>query len=481
MKQNQNIVLEYSYLKLPKIFYEYETIEKFSNPEVIILNQKLIESLSFPINKNNDFLNFILPNQLNINSFSQAYAGHQFGHFTKLGDGRAIILGEYMNHKQERVDIQLKGCGKTTYSRGGDGKATLKAMLREFLISEAMYFLNIPTSRSMGVIKTGDYIQREKTHKGAVLTRLMTSHIRVGTFEYARHFGTIKDLQSLTEYTIKRHYPAIENVENPGLELLKKVINVQIELVINWMRVGFIHGVMNTDNTSICGETFDYGPCAFMNIYNPKTVYSSIDTNARYAFGNQPLIIKWNITRFAESLLPIINSNINVAIDQAQSIINEFDSIWNLKYYQMMINKIGIETYNPNLHFLIDELLSLMQKHQLDYTNTFGALSQEIISEDNIFNQSELKIWYKKWKNTIESITNFKKATEIMKRNNPEIIPRNHIVENALDYAIEGKMEYFEELYHVLQNPYKFNNFLNQFKELPSLEFEKSYHTYCGT
>ena len=294
-----------------------------------------------------------------------------------MGDGRAIILGEHITDDKQRFDVQLKGSGRTPYSRSGDGKATLKAMLREYLISEAMHYLNIPSSRSLTVIKTGEQIHRQTIQEGAVLARVMKSHIRVGTFEYASYYCSKDNLKKLTSYTINRLYPEINQHKNPPLSLLDKVMTNQIDLVVNWMRVGFIHGVMNTDNTSISGETFDYGPCAFINTYNPETTYSSIDHNNRYSFGNQPKIIKWNISRFAETLLPIIHQDKEKSLQLAQYVIDNFDDLWNKKYYEMMLSKIGIKHSDKMLYPLIDELLHFMQRFNKDYNNTFWLLSQD--------------------------------------------------------------------------------------------------------
>ena len=337
--------LEYSYLSLPGKFYQLVKPASFSKPETVLLNEALLEELNIPFTNQQDLISFFSGNESDgkTSSFAQAYAGHQFGNFTNLGDGRAIVMGEYITSLNKRFDIQLKGCGRTLYSRGGDGKGTLKAMLREYLISEAIHHLNIPTSRSLLVAKTGEFVQRETEQVGAVLARVMKSHIRIGTFEYASHLGTTEDLKALNDYTIHRLYPEIKHEGSPALSLLKKVMTVQIDLVVNWMRVGFIHGVMNTDNVSISGETFDYGPCAFMNVYHPDTVYSSIDTNGRYAFGNQPNMIKWNIARLAEALLPVIHPEPLTALQLAQACIDEFDDIWVEKYYEMMLLKLGIE------------------------------------------------------------------------------------------------------------------------------------------
>jgi serine/tyrosine/threonine adenylyltransferase len=483
MQKNPMFKLEYSYLSLPNTFYQLEKPTSLYKPETLLLNEELLKELKIPFQSQEDILSDLLENDSDTNrtSFAQAYAGHQFGNFTKLGDGRAIVMGEYVSALNNRIDIQLKGSGRTAYSRGGDGKATLKAMLREYLMSEAMHHLKIPTSRSLLVAKTGEWVQREKSHEGAVVVRLMKSHIRIGTFEYARHFGTTEDLQALTNYTINRLYPEIENSENPALELLKKVLSVQIDLVVNWMRVGFIHGVMNTDNVSISGETFDYGPCAFMNAYHPNTVFSSIDTNGRYAFGNQPRIIKWNIARFAESILEVLDSDPDAALQLAQTCFDEIDAIWTEKYYQMMLNKIGIESNNPELYYLVDELLEIMQRLQMDYTNTFWNLSQDINLEDSPINKSDFKPWLEKWKNAIDVSGDIEEAKKLMKLNNPVFIPRNHLVEQALDEAVKGNMVVFQNLLNTLSNPYDYQNDLDKFMKPSDSDFERSYQTFCGT
>ena len=483
MQKKPMLKLEYSYLSLPGRFYQLQKPALLSKPEIVLLNGPLLEELNIPVMNQEEMIAFLLGNRSGstFSPFAQAYAGHQFGHFTMLGDGRAIVLGEYVTPSNQRFDIQLKGSGRTLYSRGGDGKATLKAMLREYLMSEAMHYLKIPSSRSLAVTKTGEWVQREATHEGAVLARLMKSHIRIGTFEYARQYGTTEDLQALTNYTIHRLYPEIQHEENPVIGLLKKVMSVQIDLVVNWMRVGFIHGVMNTDNVSIGGETFDYGPCAFMNAYHPDTVFSSIDTHGRYAFGNQPKIIKWNIARFAEALLPIIDPDKDKSLQLAQSAIDEFDEIWNTKYYRTMLNKIGIESNDPALYRLVDELLELMEKLELDYTNTFRHLSHEIRREDSPTNSPDFKLWIEKWQNAIESRSEIQQAKQLMDTHNPVYIPRNHIVEQALDEAVNGNLSLFEKLLGIAALPYQYQNNMDRFMEPTDSVFERSYQTFCGT
>jgi uncharacterized protein YdiU (UPF0061 family) len=473
-----------SYFNLPEKFYSKHNPEKGSNPETVLFNIALFDELHIPIEDYEQVLAILSGNEIQLGStpFAQAYAGHQFGNFTMLGDGRAIVLGEHITNDQKRYDIQLKGAGATNYSRRGDGRATLKAMLREYLISEAMHHLKIPTSRSLAVVKTGDEVYREEVQEGAVLTRVMKSHLRVGTFEFARHFGTKDELKALTDYTINRLYPEIKEDKKAIESFYMKVIHDQIELVCHWMRVGFIHGVMNTDNTSISSETFDYGPCAFMNHYHPGTVYSSIDKNSRYAFGNQPNVLKWNMARLAETLLPLLDENTDKAIEIAQGLIGEFDSIWNEKYKKMMLSKLGFSAEDNNNFLLAEELLSLMLKYKLDYTNTFAALSYDIDFDNSPFSHPEMQTWLEKWKTKVESSNlSIAETKEIMKSNNPVFIPRNHLVEQALNYGVEGNMSYFMQFSEVLKTPYSFNKDHYDYLFPPETGFETNYQTFCGT
>ncbi len=475
--------LEYSYLSLPGKFYQLVKPASYSKPETVLLNEALLEELTVPLTNQQDLISFLLGNESDgkTSSFAQAYAGHQFGNFTNLGDGRAIVMGEYITSFHQRFDIQLKGSGRTLYSRGGDGKATLKAMLREYLISEAMHHLDIPTSRSLLVAKTGELVQRERVQDGAVLARVMKSHIRIGTFEYARHLGTTEDLRALNDYTLHRLYPEMKHEGSPALSLLKKVMAVQIDLVVNWMRVGFVHGVMNTDNVSISGETFDYGPCAFMNAYHPDTVYSSIDTTGRYAFGNQPSIIKWNLARLAEALLPVIHPEPSTALQLAQACIDQFDNIWVDKYYEMMLLKLGIEKKAPELYLLVDELLALMQKLKLDYTNTFLALTHDQVAGEGSLADPEFNPWLDKWKNILNHSNGVEQAKTRMKEYNPAFVPRNHLVEEALDAAVNGNLDLLKQLLVVLRKPYHYHENLSHFTVPPPPVFENVYATFCGT
>ena len=329
MIDNINWNFDNSYSKLPNTFKENISPVSVKNPKLIILNEALASDLGLNFDNIDKKIlsNLFSGNNLPKGSkpIAQAYAGHQFGHFTMLGDGRAILIGEHLTNKNSRYDIQLKGSGKTAFSRNGDGRAALGPMLREYIISEAMYGLNIPTTRSLAVVKTGEEVFREIPLIGAILTRIALSHIRVGTFQYIAARQKKGELETLLDYVIHRHYPNIEDSKNKAIELLKVVLDKQIDLVVNWMRVGFIHGVMNTDNMSISGETIDYGPCAFMDTYDPKTVFSSIDEMGRYAYCNQPIITKWNLSRFAECLIPLIDKDKAKSIKLATKVINEFE------------------------------------------------------------------------------------------------------------------------------------------------------------
>ena len=472
---------DYSYLTLPDKFHSLTKPNSFPNAEIFLSNNKLNKEFNLPNDRKDKLIDILLCEKNYKKSYAQSYAGHQFGHFTKLGDGRAIIIGEHLTKYKQRFDIQLKGGGATKYSRNGDGKATLSSMLREYLISETMHYLNIPSSRSLAVITTGEPIFRKNKEYGSVLVRVMKSHIRIGTFEYASYFGSNEDLKQLTSYTINRLYPEIRKHENPPLALLNIVMNKQIDLVINWMRVGFIHGVMNTDNTSISGESFDYGPCAFINTYSPKAVYSSIDYNGRYAFGNQPKIIKWNIYRFAEALLPIIHHKKDTALQLAQSVINEFNEIWEKKYYGMMLKKIGINANDKNLFPLIDELLFFMNKMDMDFTNTFWYLSAEKKPKNQLNSNSDFIKWEKKWYNFINTTSSLNEAKNLMKKNNPVFIARNNLVDDAIKKAVNGNTAPFNRLLKILSTPYQYQEGLDEFMKPPEKKFEECFQTYCGT
>ena len=474
-----------SYSKLPKIFKEDINPAPVNSPKILIFNKDLAKKLDLDfsnISKDNlskIFSGNILPE--GSNSVAQAYAGHQFGHFTMLGDGRAVLIGEHLTNKSERFDIQFKGSGKTPYSRGGDGRAVLGPMLREYIISEAMHSLKIPTTRSLAVVKTGEDVAREQISKGAILTRVALGHLRVGTFQYIAAKQNIDDLEILINYTIEKYYPNIRSSKNKALDLLNVLIEKQTQLVIDWMRVGFIHGVMNTDNMSISGETIDYGPCAFMDTYDPKTVFSSIDKLGRYAYDNQPKITKWNLTRFAECLIPLISKNEDEAINLATAALDKFEKNYETKWLNMMRDKLGLYGEDKDDKNLIMELLNWMQKNNVDYTNTFIFLMNKKIKDPEAYNNADFDLWKIKWVKRLTMFNNsHDKSMELMHSTNPMIIPRNHKVEEALTLASNGDLTLFNKLIGILKNPYLVNS--NDFKFMsPTPHSDKKYQTFCGT
>ena len=473
-----------SYIELPTKLYMKQLPVSVKNPQIIYFNKGLAKKLGleFLSEEKVAVAEYLSGNKIPEGAalISQAYAGHQFGHFTMLGDGRAVLLGEQINKNNQRYDIQLKGSGQTPYSRSGDGRATLSSMLREYIISESIHHLGIPTTRSLAVTQTGEKVYRETINDGAVLTRIASSNIRVGTFEYIINFCSKEDLEIFIKYVIDRHYPEISDSDNPVLELLKTVMRKQIDLIVNWIRVGFIHGVMNTDNMSIAGETIDYGPCAFMNMYNPKTVYSSIDRNGRYAFGNQSTMAHWNLTVFAGTLLPLISDNKEKAIQLAKDILNKFPEEYSKKWYQMMFKKIGITKPFKNDKVLVDTLLQLMEEKKADYTNTFAALTLNKVSDDSLFTSSRFNEWRKQWENRTKHTDKQIETLKLMQSQNPLVIPRNHLVESALEDAIQGNKSQFNELINLISKPYDYKSNHNKFQTIPS-GFDDCYKTFCGT
>ncbi len=414
---------------------------------------------------------------------AQAYAGHQFGHFAMLGDGRAILLGEHITPSGERFDIQLKGAGPTPYSRRGDGRAALGPMLREYIISEAMHALGIPTSRSLAVVATGEAVMREDVLIGAVLTRVAASHIRVGTFEYAARLGNPDALRELADYTIERHYPDIgEDDEDRYLAFLQKVIERQASLIAKWQLVGFIHGVMNTDNMTISGETIDYGPCAFMDQYDTDTVFSSIDVQGRYAYSNQPLAARWNLARFAESLLPLLHDEQDKAIELAEKEITRFMDLYEAEWLAGMRAKLGLLDEEPEDAMLVKDLLDMMQEYEVDYTNTFIALTFDKMDGVDLFTTPEFTEWKDRWQARRDRQgVSADASMQLMRNSNPAVIPRNHRVEEALEAAEEdGDLQVMDKLLAVLANPYAHTPDQAEYATPPPPS-EGPYQTFCGT
>jgi len=471
---------EHTYAQLPRIFYSKQEPAVAPNPKMVVFNRKLAELLGLDADKLEAAPKLFAGSSLPEGAvpISQAYAGYQFGHFAMLGDGRAVLLGEHVAPGGRKFDVQLKGSGRTPYSRGGDGLAALSPMLREYIISEAMSALGIPTTRSLAVALTGGSVIREKVLQGAVLTRVASSHIRVGTFDYVCAYGTQEDLRALSNYCISRHFPWLWEAENKYLLLLREVCRLQASLIAKWQLVGFIHGVMNTDNMAISGETIDYGPCAFMDTYSPDTVFSSIDTFGRYAYKNQPAIGAWNLSLLAQSLLPLIDEDQSKAIELAEAEISDylkhFDEVW-LAGMRAKLGLAGKEAEDPQL---IAELLDLMEKHKLDYTNTFRSLVSISHQASPLFEIAELAPWQEKWRSRLSrEHQNLDSAVEIMKKHNPVVIPRNHKVEEALAAAENGGFTAMHNLLDALSNPFEDSKGYS----LPPDDTSRAYKTFCGT
>lgn len=474
-----------SYANLPEHFFTRISPIKVSCPHVVVLNYALGKDLGLNFNRqsNEQLAQLFSGNLLPAGSepIAQAYAGHQFGYFTFLGDGRAHLLGEHVTPDGKRVDIQLKGSGQTPYGLKGDGRAGLGPMLREYAISEAMHALGVPTTRSLAVVKTGEDIYRETIMPGAVLTRVASSHLRVGTFEYLLAQNDIHGINILADYAILRHFNEARQSEHPYLHLLELVIARQIHLIVQWMRVGFIHGVMNTDNMALSGETIDYGPCAFMDSYDPATVFSFIDHMGRYSYANQPAIAQWNLARFAETLLPLLHADNEKALAMANDAINQFPILYQSQWLNMMRTKLGLFGEHDVDHQLILDLLHWMHQYQADYTNTFRDLSEKERPADKTYDNKTFQEWYERWllrlqKNNEPHIA----SLDLMKASNPCVIPRNHKVNEALDMASNNDFKPFHDLLNAITDPYN-NRTETKLYQLPPTASERVCNTFCGT
>ena len=479
---DSSLRLESTYANLPGIFYTRLSPVPVSKPKVVIFNQKLAEEMGLDLTHFNGqqkaglLAGNLIPE--GCTPFAQAYAGHQFGNFTMLGDGRAIILGEHLSSSGKRFDIQYKGSGRTPYSRGGDGRAALGPMLREYIISEAMHSLGIPTTRSLAVVSTGETVYREDELPGAILNRIASSHIRVGTFQFAALHQEKTISQSLLDYTIDRHFPESKDHGNKALALLDQVMKLQADLITHWMRVGFIHGVMNTDNMALCGETIDYGPCAFMDSFDPSTVFSSIDHQRRYAYANQPVMAHWNLARLAESLLPIIHENRETAIELAEDSLKAFEKLYKSKWLAMMGNKLGLTKIEDQDEELITELLDLMHEYSADYTNTFLDLGQKELPAEEFYISEDFSKWHNRWVERLQQEGGDSFA--LMRSVNPAVIPRNHKVEEALQAAERDDLTPFHHLLEAVTNPYESGEYLKPYQTPPNPK-EKVLQTFCGT
>lgn len=475
-----------SYARLPESFFARLKPVPVRSPQMVVFNRQLTESLGLHSQALEGdegaaiFAGNLIP--AGAEPIAQAYAGHQFGNFTKLGDGRAILLGEQITPEGQRFDIQLKGSGQTPYSRRGDGRAALGPMLREYIISEAMHALGIPTTRSLAVVTTGEQVFRETPLQGAILTRVAASHIRVGTFEYLAAQGDREAVRTLAEYTIRRHYPDIIAAENPYLSLFQVVMERQASLVAKWLQVGFIHGVMNTDNMALCGETIDYGPCAFMDAYDPATVFSSIDRGGRYAYGNQPHIAQWNLARFAETLLPLLHANQEKAIQLANEALASFPELFQRYRLSGMRAKLGLSTVESADIDLMNDLLGCMQQNHADHTNTFRDLAEETLADAPLFRDAAFLEWYLRWQDRLaRQPQSAEESRALMRANNPAVIPRNHRVEEALQAAVERRdFTVMTRLLLALSRPYDYRPEYDEYR-LPPEPSERCYQTFCGT
>ena len=457
------------------------------NPKTLIFNEDLADSLDIKL-KDEEVSNFFSGNGLPEDSVPIAlnYAGHQFGNFVQqLGDGRAVLLGE-INAKDGTYDLQLKGSGKTMFSRQGDGRSALGPVIREYILSEAMYYLGVPTSRALAAIATGEHVARETFEPGGVLTRIAKSHLRVGTFEYFASRQQLNDVKMLADFAIQRHYPEIRETEKHYLELLKKVASNQSKLVSKWMSIGFIHGVMNTDNFTISGETIDYGPCAFLDEYHPGKVFSSIDQNGRYAFGNQPSIASWNLASLAGCLIAFIDKDSDKANELATEVLDNFSKETNQRILDLMCEKIGLNGGKKENQTLLRNLLKIMMDNEAEYTITFRNLSKVLFEDsDEFFNQfsekKEINAWLNNWKQALKNeYKDLSKLPNRLNRINPVYIPRNHQVQLAIDLAYENEFSKMLEMIEVFKNPFKEVSEYVSYSQAP-LEKEKIRRTFCGT
>ena len=477
-----------SYVRLPAPLYARAEPVPVTSPGLAVFNESLARELGLDAETlREEGAEIFSGNRVppGAEPIAQAYAGHQFGHFTNLGDGRAILLGEQITPGGGRFDIQLKGSGQTPYSRRGDGRAALGPMLREYIISEAMHALGIPTTRSLAVATTGEQIMREEMLPGAVLTRVAASHIRVGTFEYANATGDRAALEALTRHTLQRHYAELSGADNAALALFEGVLERQAKLIAQWVGVGFVHGVMNTDNMALSGETIDYGPCAFIDIYDPATVFSSIDRGGRYAYGNQPNIAHWNLARLAEALLPLIDGDKDKAVAAAEAVLDKFPERFRAHYTAGLRAKLGLLSAEEGDYDLAREFLDWMKTAEADFTSSFAALTKAAESGKMTgplsFGGAPLRAWHEKWTARLERQQKARsEIVAVMRRANPVVIARNHRVEEALAAAVGGDFSVMQRLLEALRNPFgeKLEN--ESYREAPA-PGGQPYRTFCGT
>lgn len=476
---------DHTYVQLPTLMFQRTLPVPVREPATVIFNRSLALELGLdPAGlENQDWAEIFAGNRIpaGADPLAQAYAGHQFGHFTSLGDGRAILLGEHVSPDGRRYDIQLKGSGRTPFSRGGDGRAALGPMLREYIISEAMHALGIPTTRSLAVVATGEPVFRTEPLPGAILTRVAASHIRVGTFQWAAAHEDHAALLALAEYTRRRHFPSITDDDSRHFALFEAVLDRQAALIAKWLHVGFIHGVMNTDNMALSGETIDYGPCAFMDAYDPATVFSSIDRQGRYAYGQQPSIARWNLARLAEAMLPLFDADQKTAVDLANEALGGFEGRFHAYWLAGMRSKLGLQTADKEDGPLVQGLLDLMHSNQMDFTQTFRTLSHEAAMIECPFPHGDLIAWHERWTERLAREPQDREAcARHMRAHNPAVIPRNHKVEEALAAATDhGDLQVMHRLLDVLTDP--FRDDAPEEYQSPPPSGGRTYQTFCGT
>lgn len=487
------IAFENTYARLPETFYERVKPANASAPQLLAVNGALARQLRIDPEflKSPAGLGILSGNNIAPGSepIAQAYAGHQFGNFVpQLGDGRAILLGEVVDVQGKRYDLQLKGSGRTRFSRRGDGRAAVGPVIREYIVSEAMAALGIPTTRSLAAVLTGESVMRDRIVPGGVLTRVASSHLRVGTFQYFAARGDVDSLRTLADYAIARHYPAARGAEDPYQAFYDAVVAALARLTARWMLIGFIHGVLNTDNTAIAGETIDYGPCAFMDAYHPDKVFSSIDQFGRYAFANQPAVIKWNLARFAETLLPLVADGGDRAIELANASLARFDELYHEAYLRGLRQKLGLALEIEGDLELGTDLLARMAENQADFTLTFRALADAATDSTRgrdvralFMKPADFDEWAERWRERLSREDQSLEARRTSMRNvSPMFIPRNHRVEAAITDAEAGHFEKFHELVGVLANPYEDQPEFRDYAKPPTPE-EEVQQTFCGT
>jgi len=476
-----NIPFDNSYATLPERFFVQMAPSPVSDPQLIRVNTALAvelgidpDALAAP-----DGVRVLAGNEVPSGAapLAQVYAGHQFGGWSpRLGDGRAILLGEVIDQTNTRRDIQLKGSGRTPFSRGGDGRAWLGPVIREYVVSEAMAALGVPTTRALAAVATGDWVRREEQLPGAILTRVASSHIRVGTFQFFASQGDEDALKTLLEHAINRHYPDAGG----ALEFLDAVVARQAALIAQWMSLGFIHGVMNTDNMTISGETIDYGPCAFMDEYQPGKVFSSIDQNGRYAFNNQPNMGAWNLAQLATALIPLIHTDSDKAVELATQAVHRFAPIFQAEWSKRFAAKLGLGAVRDGDDKLIDGFMGLMNRGQADFTNTFRALS-EGTARDHFLDRDAFDAWQRHWMDrAAQDDQSASQRAESMATVNPGLIPRNHRIEDAINEARKGDLRPFHRLVDALATPFAPQD-TDKDLARPPAEQERVHQTFCGT